>query len=334
MLIKITHGDGVFDELADEWDALAGRGMTDTPFQSLAYQRSWWQHLRPTGGTLHTLVLRREDGRLIAIGCFYLLDGALYFNGCVEETDYLDLIVEAEHAAEAWRATFDALSGPAFPSWNSLDLCNVPANSPTNSIFPELARDCGLTFEREIHEVCPIIELPQTFDEYLANLPKKQRHEVRRKLRRAAGAEVNILSVGPDEDIAPAVDSFLDLLQKSTLEKRDWLNEGRRAVFHDVARASQANGTLQLMFAEVEGQKAAALFNFEYKDRIWVYNSGLDPSSYGSLSLGVVVTAKAIETAILRGNSVFDFLRGSEAYKYRFGAVDTLIYRLRALRTP
>ena len=87
-------------------------------------------------------------------------------------------------------------------------------------------------------------------------------------------------------------------------------------------------GTLQLMFMEVDGSKAATLFNFDYNGRIWVYNSGLDPAAFGQLSLGVVLTAKAIEWATENGRSEFDFLRGNETYKYRFGAKDTEIYRI------
>jgi CelD/BcsL family acetyltransferase involved in cellulose biosynthesis len=41
----------------------------------------------------------------------------------------------------------------------------------------------------------------------------------------------------------------------------------------------------------------------------------------------VVITAKAIELAIENGRTTFDFLRGNETYKYRFGAKDTKIYR-------
>jgi CelD/BcsL family acetyltransferase involved in cellulose biosynthesis len=134
--------------------------------------------------------------------------------------------------------------------------------------------------------------------------------------------------VGPDDDVETAVTDFLDLLQKSTFEKRDWLNDGRRAVFYDAARAAHQAGTLQLIFMEVRGKKAAALFNFDYNGRIWVYNSGLDPALFGALSLGVVITAKAIEYAVENGRTTFDFLRGNETYKYRFGAVDTRIYRL------
>jgi CelD/BcsL family acetyltransferase involved in cellulose biosynthesis len=39
--------------------------------------------------------------------------------------------------------------------------------------------------------------------------------------------------------------------------------------------------------------------------------------------------AYCIQDAIERGLKVFDFLRGEEEYKYRFGAVRTEIYNLR-----
>jgi CelD/BcsL family acetyltransferase involved in cellulose biosynthesis len=59
-----------------------------------------------------------------------------------------------------------------------------------------------------------------------------------------------------------------------------------------------------------------------------VYNSGYDPSQFSHLSPGIVVTARCIEHAISLGRSEFDFLRGDEVYKYRFGAQDTEVRRL------
>jgi hypothetical protein len=306
--------------------------MTDTPFQTLAYQRAWWRYLQPSDSSLHTVTIRDATSHLDAIACFFLVDDVLFFNGCVEETDYLDLIAPVARAQVAWTAVFDCLLSSGFPDWAAMDLCNVPANSRTRTILPELAKRHGLRFSEEVHEVCPVIELPSTFDEYLTSLPKKQRHEIRRKLRRAHGAGVSVRTISPGDNLAEAVEEFLELLQKSTMEKRDWLNDGRRAVFQATASAAMEAGTLSLMFVEVEDKKAAALFNFKYNDRVWVYNSGLDPETYGSLSLGVVATAKAIESAIAQRFSRFDFLRGSESYKYRFGAEDTYIYRLRVTR--
>ncbi|MCZ7665854.1 MAG: hypothetical protein M5U34_00755 [Chloroflexi bacterium] len=47
-------GAAAFDQLKDEWDALAAQGMTNTPFQTRAYQETWWRNLHPAGSTLHT----------------------------------------------------------------------------------------------------------------------------------------------------------------------------------------------------------------------------------------------------------------------------------------
>lgn len=326
METQVIHGSDVFDQLDSEWDHLVDRAMTATPFQSLAYQSAWWRHLGP--GTLHTVAVRDPQGELCAIGCFYLLEGILYFNGCVEESDYLDLIVPGDLASQAWAVVFDALESDRFPSWQEMNLCNVPEDSPSRSVLADLASAGRFSLDSEIQEVCPVISLPTTFNDYLMALDKKQRHEIRRKGRRARAASARFEVVGNDANLEDEVDAFLELLQMSTSEKDDWLNSGRRAVFHEVARETLKSGILQLCFLVVEGQKAATLYNFDYKSRIWVYNSGFNFVDYGHLSPGVVLTANAIEHAIESGHETFDFLRGDETYKYRFGAEDTRIYRL------
>lgn len=330
MNTELIAGPDAFYVLAPSWDYLVDQAMTATPFQLLAYQEAWWRHLGP--GDLFTIVVRGESGQSCAIACFYLLDEILYFNGCVEETDYLDLIVPETLADEAWRLVFDILEGPTFPSWRAMNLCNVPGDSATRRILGTITAERGYRYHSEVQEVCPVVRLPDTFDAYLMDLDKKQRHEIRRKLRRASAAGAELHVVDEHEDLEAAVDEFLRLLQLSTTEKDDWLNPGRRAVFHDVAVAAQKKGMLQLLFLRRDSRNAATLYNFDYKDRIWVYNSGLDILDFGYLSPGVVLTARSIESAIENGRASYDFLRGSEAYKYRFGAQDTTIHRLQIQR--
>lgn len=332
MRTELFIGDSVFSELAGEWDTVAIKGVTNTPFQRLAYQRAWWTHLKPPDAVLVTVATRDNSGELQGIGCFFNDKQTLHFNGCIEESDYLDIIAPDERIEEVWRATLDCLQSPETPAWTALDLCNIPAASPTRRVLSALSAGRGYSVEEEVLEVCPIIALPDSFEAYLESLDSKQRRELSRKLRRAEAAEITMNIVGPEADISAEVDTFLDLLQKSTFEKRDWLNENRRALFNDVAGATQADGTLQLLYLAIEGRRAATLFNFDYNNRIWVYNSGLDPTASPSLSPGVVLTALAIEHAIRLGRAEFDFLRGDEEYKYRFGATDTHIYRLRITR--
>jgi CelD/BcsL family acetyltransferase involved in cellulose biosynthesis len=322
---KQITGAAAFQELATVWDDLAQRGITNTPFQQLGYQQGWWQQLGE--GELYTIAVY-DDETLLGIGCFNVRGTCVVFNASKEETDYLDVICAAENAQAVWGAIFDCLCSEEFPVWDCLDFYNIPADSSSRVIVEAQAADRGFSFASERAEVCPIIALPATFDDYLETLDKRQRHEIRRKLRRAVGEETVLHIVSPEDDLHAEVDAFLELLVKSTPEKGAWLNAERTQAFHDIAQFAQDAGILQLMFIEVEGQKAAALFNFAYNGRTWVYNSGLDPNAFGRLSLGVVLSAQAIEHAIELGHTTFDFLRGDEAYKYRFGAQDTEIFRL------
>ena len=70
----------------------------------------------------------------------------------------------------AWTAVFDCLCSDDFPQWISLDLCNIPAESPTRTILPQLAPKYSLKLNESIHEVCPVIQLPESFDAYLQSL--------------------------------------------------------------------------------------------------------------------------------------------------------------------
>lgn len=324
---QLIAGPDVFLTLSEEeWNELANRGMTKTPFQQHHYQASWWRHLGE--GDLWSVIVRSETGHLKGIAPLNLRGERVVFNGSKEESDYLDLIASAADAEGVWQAVFDCLVGDSFPSWNQLDFFNVPADSPSREILSRLAKDRAFVFSEELAEVCPVIDLGEDFESYLAGLDKKQRHEIRRKMRRANGAEAELVIVDEADDLSHHIDVFLDLLQKSTPEKEQWLTDGRRALFHDVARSSLAKGSLLLMFMKVGEEVIAGLFNFCYSGRIWVYNSGLDMSRHSRLSLGVVLTAEAIKYGVEKGYKTFDFLRGDEEYKYRFGAHDSKIFRL------
>jgi CelD/BcsL family acetyltransferase involved in cellulose biosynthesis len=61
-------------------------------------------------------------------------------------------------------------------------------------------------------------------------------------------------------------------------------------------------------------------------NHIWVYNSGLD-FQFSELSLGWVLLGHLLEWAIENGRQCFDFMRGDEQYKYRFGAIDRQVMR-------
>ena len=335
--VEVHSHPSAFDTLADEWTALLRRSATDVPFLTPSYQRAWWRHLadvetRQTPPCL-CLVTVRDGAELVGIVPLCQADRPegpiLQWVGCVEVSDYLDAVVAAGREAEVWAAALNGLTDPATPEWKRMDLCNVPADSPTLQVLPALARQRGWTVETEVQEVCPVIPLPSTWEEYLTSLDGKDRHELRRKLRRAEALEgLRWYIVGPQHDLEAEMEDFLTLMARSTRAKAEFLTPPMRAFFRELARAAFAEGWLQLAFLEWDGRKLAAYLNFVYRNRVLVYNSGLDWRADPGIGAGIVLSAFLIRHAIAEGREAYDFLRGSEDYKYRLGGKDVPVYRI------
>jgi CelD/BcsL family acetyltransferase involved in cellulose biosynthesis len=332
MRIEVHSESGGFWALKPEWNDLLQRSSSSTLFLTWEWQSTWWKHLGE--GSLLLLGFRSEDdGRLVGIAPLFRAltdDGqtVFYLVGCRDVSDYLDLIIEQGQEEAVYQALLEYLEREA-QDWDLLDFCNIPQDSLTHVRLRELAEARGYQTLVEIEDVCPIIGLPGTWDEYLMTLSKKQRHEVRRKLRRAdAGADTRFVVIGPEDDLRAAVQDFIDLHQKSTPEKDQFMDPLMQGFFFEMAQVLQDQGWLQLVFVEMDGERAAALLNFDYGDSILVYNSGYDPARFRHLSPGIIVTARSIEHAVTLGRAHYDFLRGDEVYKYRFGAEDTEVRRL------
>jgi CelD/BcsL family acetyltransferase involved in cellulose biosynthesis len=248
----------------------------------------------------------------------------------VEVTDYLDILVDQEYIEPVLNCFADFVATHS-DGFDVLDLCNIPENSPTLERFVHFLRQHGLTVEVQQQEVCPIIQLPDTWEVYLSHiLDKKERHEIRRKLRRAE-AESSWYIVGSAHNLAEETERFFSLMSASHPEKARFLHDTQNAeFFRRVIPIAYEKGWLQLSFLNVHGKAAATYLNFDYNRHILVYNSGLLPGEYGHLSPGIVLLAHNIRHAIETQHTVFDFLRGSESYKYRMGAKDIGVFMLKA----
>ncbi len=332
-----------FERLAAEWNPLLQRSRYRTLFLTHEWQTTWWEHLGE--GDLWILAFRaQETGRLVGIAPLYLVPIAqgeragtrqLNIVGCIEVSDYLDLIIDQEWEEPVYRAFAAWLQSPDAPAFDLLDLCNLPDDSRTHTLLPPLLKADGWSVRVFQEDTAPQFELPFHYDTYLnERVEKKQRHEIRRKQRRAEReATVGFYIVGKEQSLEVEVDDFIALQRASRSEKAEFMTPPMRRFFHAAARALHDAGWLRLCFLTLNGEKAAALFAFEYDRRFLLYNSGYDPTAaHAHLSPGWVIVSYAIQYAIAVGNSHFDFMQGDEAYKYYFGAQDYRVMRVIAGR--
>ena len=322
------------DDLEAEWNALLDETVTHVPFLRYEYLRIWWE---TRGGgewpdAQLALITARQDGRLVGgAPLFYTPDHqgrpSLLLVGSIEISDYLDLLVRPADLQEFLNTLLPCLDTLPLPEWKALDLYNLLETSPTLPALEAAARLHNRSYQVERLQHSPYITLPGDWETYLGGIDKKQRHEIRRKMRRAeeSGAVLNWYILQDPEKIKNEIDALMDLMAQDE-EKAVFLTPAMRDQMRKSIECAFEAGCLNLAFLEINGEKAAAYLSFDYLNRLWVYNSGLN-RKFNEFSPGWVLLAYLLRWANEQKYEELDFMRGDEDYKYRFGAKDRYIVR-------
>ena len=312
-----------FDTIGGEWEDILSRTAANTIFITPWWQRLWWERY---GGDarLELLSVRRDDA-LLGIAPLMINGDALSFLGDTDLFDYHDFLVSDGCEADFYNALWQHI---ATLDWQTLALKSLRQDSHTLKRLPTLAQADGCETQITQEDVSPYTVLQPTWDEYLAGLRKKDRHELRRKLRRLQnGGNANQYAYADPDAIAESMPDFFRLMRASSGDKNDFLTPDRERFFGELACELAARGQFKLFFLEVDQARVAACICFDYDDNFLLYNSGYDPE-YSALSVGLLNKALCIREAIESGKRRFDFLRGDERYKYNLGGKDQTVHEL------
>jgi CelD/BcsL family acetyltransferase involved in cellulose biosynthesis len=336
MQLEILHNLNDDDSLATEWnDLLDCCSASHVPFLRHEYLSTWWKTLGGgewQDGELFTVLARQDNGDLLGVAPLFFSHNrdsvpAMLFLGSIEISDYLDFIVRSSEIPQFIEGLFDLLAADQAPAWQVLDFYNLPEDSPSLPALQKAAARRGWSYQQQQLQSCPYIPLPGDWEAYLTSIDKKQRHEIRRKMRRAEenNPPARWYIVEQESTLDSEIDDFLTLMAQDP-DKERFLTQVMRTQMRDSVHAAFKAGWLQLAFMEVDGQKAAGYLNFDYAGHIWVYNSGLN-FGLRELSPGWVLLGHLLKWANDNQRRSFDFMRGDEDYKYRFGAVNRYIVR-------
>jgi CelD/BcsL family acetyltransferase involved in cellulose biosynthesis len=333
MHIDIVRDETAFADLGTEWNELLPGSVSDVPFLRHDFLTAWWSTRGGgewPGGELCLGVGRDESGGLSGIAPIFRTtssDGSptLRLLGSREVADYLDVIVHRDRLEDFLEALLTRLEREA---WDQLEFDNILESSPTLPIVEAGARRRGWWTQRAQGKPCPVVSLAGGWEGYLSRLHRKQRHELRRKMRRALvhPEPVEFRLVQEAGAVEAEMEAFLHLMGLDPAKAR-FLTPAMRSFFHRLAVAGAEGRWLRLGVMLVAGRRAAGYLNFVYRNRLWIYNSGLDPT-FLSLSPGWVLLGHLIETAAQEGIQAADFLRGEEAYKTQLGGVPRFVEHL------
>lgn len=301
--------------------------------------------VEPQDAATHTALRRRHDA-----GTDLRPDAKAVFMAASYHADYATLLADPADLPAVAAAVVANLAGDPDPThgrsprpWDVLDLRRWRDDDPALPILEAAFRAAAAENDWEVHrereDVCPVVTLPAggSWDDYLATLDKKARHEIRRKVRRAEGAGEVRFSLSPLT--AETVERFIALHQAR------WGADGlfpdteggdrSRRFLHRLTELEAAEGStamLQLGLVHVGERLIFASAGFDDGQTCFFYNAGMDPEAR-ELSPGVTGAAAYIRDRLVAGRTRFDFLRGDETYKYEWGAIDEPIHRLIVLRT-
>lgn len=315
--------------LASAWDRLVDADPRDGFFRTLGWYQAWLEHIRPDVKP-HVIVVRNPEGEICGIAplCRGIYRDhafgirSLFWGGReVVSGDFLDIVCDPKEKRAVVAAVLEFLAANR-SLWSLLVLGELVDGSETYGELERIRDREGWIFRRQEERFCPYIELPATFDAYLASLGSSTRYHIRRRIRdvEKKGARVEVFADPQEivERLPILIDLHLARWRKENLPGT-MSRPGFAEFLRRICSVPPANSSCRLYLLTLEGKPAAALIMFFFGESALYYQAGWDPDSpISNLSPAVVLMAHSIQDAIADGRRYYEFLRGDEAYKSRW----------------
>ena len=353
-LVAVTD-EAVLATYVPRWEQLLERSASNRPTQSPFWLRSWWRVFGASEGRRLATALLFDGDRLVGLAPFlrriWWHRRAIPFRrlellgtGEREEdeiaSDYLGLIAERGYEAAVTEALADGLQRNALGAWDELVLSTLDGELPIGDLLSGALSRRGLSIETQPMTPSPYVQLPASWEAYLAALPGSSRYMVNRSLRdfdKWAGKDAVLHRVMAPAELAEGK-RILVLLHETR-----WKAAGREGVFgsplfasfHDsVLPALLERGALELAWLSVRGQPVAVAYNLIWNNKVLFYQGGRTLDVPKGVRPGIVLHARLIRSAIEAGRSEYDFLPGTAQYKLQLATASRPVSRLRVAQTP
>ena len=334
MRVSVINDVGAFAKLKPEWDKLSA----NIPFRSWEWAYSWWRAFHTSKRSL--LILRVDDveeynveeagaeGNVVGLLPLFT-DHTMKYGRTLQWLgskkacgDYLDLLVEPAFAADVGTELARWMTSKDCPyAWDTISLDGVSAeNSHVDSLARMLGeRSCRVS--RRPIESAWILEVPPTWEDYLATLSKRTRRTLRGLERDYRGRTQYETLTGRE-----AVETGLPLLIDMHQKRREAL--GSMGCYSFAGFDQFITGTfehfdqtmgLSLNLLSLDGEPAAANLGFMGKDVFYIYQVGFYPE-FQAHKPGWLLNIAAVKHGQQGRYQRIDFLRGDERYKSSLGA--------------
>ncbi|MCC6397568.1 MAG: GNAT family N-acetyltransferase [Bacteroidetes bacterium] len=323
-----------FDSLQKEWNALLEKSDARI-FQTFEWQRTWWRLFgEPNKHARLLIILVREGGALIGIAPLYVervtvLGPVAYrrlsFTGR-GVSDYLDILIERgqEDRVFAHVAGFLARHKAEF---DTVLLEDIHDGSLSHDRLGAALRASGFSGDKFLSEYCPRTFLRETWKDTVATFPSAHRNRLMKRMKVVTEdfhAEFErVTDLGA---VDTAMDDFIRMHQArwNVIGHQGVFAESTTLQFHrEVAPLLMKRGWLLLAFLKMQGKRFVGDYGLIYGTECSTYLGGeYDAGEVNRFSPGNVLLMHIMRECHTLGIHVYDFMRGTERYKYTLGAVN------------
>ena len=237
--------------------------------------------------SLKTLMIKVSEGVLLPVGDRNYVDYRSLSDG---EVDLVDLFKQSKYQ----KIIIDSVK------FSEIEQIN------------EKLQDSMLSVKIKKKDISVKLDLPESYERYLEGLDRKSRHELKRKLNKfdKQFMEYRVTNGDTDKDFT----SFINLHKNSSKAKMKFMTGDVEEFFYNILQI-EGWSIYQLEVGEIS---VASCFCYSNEEIFYLYNSGKDPN-YDEFSVGIYLINELISKAIDNKLQIFDFLKGTERYKFNLG---------------
>lgn len=327
------------------WNALFAETPDATFFQTFDWLSIYWQHF---GEEMKLRVLVVEaGGRTIGIvplcvktqwhklgplrTLCYPLDGWGNVFGPIGANPAATMAIAMKHVAKSRR------------DWDRIELDWIAHESADRGRSQRAMELAGMQPTMEPSAATSIIDLPGSFEEYLASRSSKFRHEVRRHIRRAIDAPTaRYLRCRPrpasQGDGGPNWEMFERCLEIARASWQSNSSDGNtlchgeyEGFYRDTHAAAARLGMLDMNVLFVEDRAVAFNYNYVCRGRVLGLRMGYDPQ-HAPKGAGLALVAMLVRDGCDQGDVQVDLGIGGQDFKRRLRTGECPTHRL--VHTP
>lgn len=316
----------ITEESFDNLSAFWLQPQTSLNWDSIFILPPWLEVWRKSYGSTADpcLYAVRSNDTVIGLAPLILKGNEASLMGSIDVCDFVDFVVAPGGEGNFFNILLDHLKQKGI---RRLDLGLLrPESTVLTNLIP-VAEEKKYRISCQVEDVSLEMDLPSSWEEYLGMLNGKQRHEVRRKLKRFwEQGQSSYRTIEDRGEVQDTMDLFLKFFRQSRSDKASFLTPRREAFFRAIAEKMALEHLLRIGILDLAGNPVAAIMYFDYNNVVYLYNSGYDPQ-YGSLGVGLISKILCIKDSTEKGRKRFDFLKGAEVYKYRLGGKEVPLQR-------